>query len=66
MMQRSDIRAKYNLEGTMMEDCVRSFFCSCCSLVQMEKETAHREEESKKLVAEQYQTPAHNMQYLSK
>ncbi|KAI9793273.1 MAG: hypothetical protein M1816_000694 [Peltula sp. TS41687] len=65
-MQRADIRAKYNLEGTMLEDLLRSCCCTCCNLVQMEKESVHREEESKKLVAQQYQTPTHNMQYMSK
>ena len=66
MIQRTDLRAKYNLEGSMLEDLARACCCHCCDLIQMEKESQHREAETSKIVAEPYQTPAHDMQYFGK
>ena len=36
--QRADIRAKYNLEGNCMTDLLCGWCCSCCSIIQMDKE----------------------------
>ncbi|KAL6865486.1 hypothetical protein ACO1O0_001580 [Amphichorda felina] len=41
--QRADIRAKYNLEGSCVADLLCGWCCSCCSIVQMDKEVADRE-----------------------
>ncbi|RYO74287.1 hypothetical protein DL766_007016 [Monosporascus sp. MC13-8B] len=42
-MQRADVRKKYNLEGSCLLDIAASCCCGCCSLVQQDKEAAHRE-----------------------
>lgn len=42
-MQRQNIREKYNLEGSCVKDLVASFCCPCCTLMQSDKEAAHRE-----------------------
>lgn len=66
LMQRGDIRAKYNIEGSMMEDCLFSYFCGCCTLIQSEKEATFRLAENGGVVAQQYQQPAEEMQYPAK
>ncbi|KAI9812347.1 MAG: hypothetical protein M1826_002915 [Phylliscum demangeonii] len=67
MLQRSDMRSKYNLDGTMLEDFARACCCACCDLVQESKESALREGEmAKQVVHEPYQTPAQDMQYMAK
>ena len=43
MLQRADIRKKYNLQGDFVMDVVGACCCGCCSLVQMEKEVVYRE-----------------------
>ncbi|KAL2207925.1 PLAC8 family protein [Sarocladium strictum] len=42
-MQRENIREKYNLEGSCVKDLLASFCCPCCTLMQSDKEAAHRE-----------------------
>ncbi|KAL7897232.1 PLAC8 family domain-containing protein [Trichoderma sp. SZMC 28014] len=42
-MQRSELRSKYNLEGGGCGDCCRSCWCTCCVLMQNEKEAEERE-----------------------
>lgn len=44
MLQHSRIRATYNIDGTAGGDCVQSFFCARCTLMQDEWETIAREE----------------------
>jgi len=38
MMQRGELRAKYNLKGSSCGDCCRSYWCSWRELFQEEKE----------------------------
>jgi hypothetical protein len=38
MLQRSEVRGKYNLEGSGLGDCCRPYCCPCCELMQEEKE----------------------------
>lgn len=45
IMQRADIRRKYNLQGDCLTDLLTSCCCACCSLVQQEKEVEVREME---------------------
>jgi len=45
VMQRSDIRRKYNLQGDCITDLLMSCCCGCCSLIQQEKEVEFREKE---------------------
>ncbi|KAI8623494.1 PLAC8 family-domain-containing protein [Xylariaceae sp. FL1651] len=42
VLQRSDIRTKYNLQGSFLLDLAASCCCHCCTLVQSSKEAAHR------------------------
>jgi len=42
-MQRAEVRNKYNLQGSCLGDIALTLCCGCCSLVQQEKEAAHRE-----------------------
>jgi len=58
-MQRSDIRHKYNLQGSCITDIAIACCCALCDLVQQEKETESRE----KLVASQQYTNADSMVY---
>lgn len=41
-MEFGHIRAKYDIEGALVEDCLASFCCSLCGLVQEEKEAVAR------------------------
>lgn len=43
MMQRSDLREKYGIEGNCCGDCCSAFCCPVCDLVQAEKEVKFRE-----------------------
>ncbi|KAI9811073.1 MAG: hypothetical protein M1827_005655 [Pycnora praestabilis] len=38
MINRGDVRARYKLDGSGAGDCLRSYCCPCCVLVQEEKE----------------------------
>lgn len=42
MKQRAEIRQKYNLEGGGCSDYWRSLCCSCCTLIQEEREVIER------------------------
>ncbi|KAK6534944.1 hypothetical protein TWF281_006244 [Arthrobotrys megalospora] len=42
MMQRGEIRQRYNLEGSGIGDCCRHFWCECCVLIQEDRETETR------------------------
>ncbi|EHK40214.1 uncharacterized protein TrAtP1_006275 [Trichoderma atroviride] len=42
-MQRGDVREKFNLEGSCLGDCCKSCWCTCCVLMQNEKELEQRE-----------------------
>lgn len=43
MLQHSRIRATYNIDGTTGGDCVQSYYCPCCTLMQDEREVLSRE-----------------------
>ncbi|TWU72636.1 hypothetical protein ED733_000703 [Metarhizium rileyi] len=65
-MQRMNIRDKYNLRGSCLEDILASCCCHCCSLIQQDKEAEHREQQ---LLASGVQQPYQSnsqMQYSSK
>ncbi|EPS35178.1 hypothetical protein H072_11534 [Dactylellina haptotyla CBS 200.50] len=42
MMQRGEIRHRYNLDGSGIGDCCRHFWCECCTLIQEDRETETR------------------------
>ncbi|KAI1325950.1 duf614 domain-containing protein [Xylariaceae sp. FL0255] len=41
-LQRSDIRHKHNIEGSCLFDIAAACCCHCCTLIQSNKEVAHR------------------------
>lgn len=43
MMQRSDLRGKYNISGNGCADCCSACCCPLCDLVQADKEAKYRE-----------------------
>ncbi|RFU73942.1 hypothetical protein TARUN_8323 [Trichoderma arundinaceum] len=55
-LQRASIREKYNLEGNCLEDIAKSFCCGCCNLIQLEKESEHREALLRNGNSEQYKS----------
>ncbi|KAH7038030.1 PLAC8 family-domain-containing protein [Microdochium trichocladiopsis] len=63
-MQRADIRARYNLQGSCLVDIATACCCGLCDLVQAEKESEQREAllRSNGPAAEQYR-PAEGMAY---
>ncbi|KAF1941422.1 PLAC8-domain-containing protein [Clathrospora elynae] len=52
-LQTTQLREGHNLEGTLVEDCFKAWACTCCSLIQNEKE-------SKLLFGEHGQTTSGN------
>ncbi|KAF3090731.1 hypothetical protein TWF102_007326 [Orbilia oligospora] len=42
MIQRGEIRQRYNLQGSGCGDCCRHFCCECCTLIQEDRETETR------------------------
>ncbi|RVD80417.1 uncharacterized protein DFL_008314 [Arthrobotrys flagrans] len=44
MMQRGEARSKYNMKGSGCGDCIRHFFCQCCSLIQENREVETRKQ----------------------
>jgi hypothetical protein len=44
-MDKGHIKAKYEIEGVIVEDLLATLCCPCCSLVQAEKEVLHRQQQ---------------------
>lgn len=42
MMKRGDIRDRYGLRGSGCSDCLKTFFCTCCAMIQQDSEVAAR------------------------
>ncbi|KAI9798243.1 MAG: hypothetical protein M1835_002729 [Candelina submexicana] len=42
MGNRQEIRTRYKIDGSTKGDCLRSYFCGCCELMQEEKEVLLR------------------------
>ncbi|EQL02446.1 hypothetical protein G6O67_008432 [Ophiocordyceps sinensis] len=42
MMKRGEIRDRYGIKGSDCEDCAVSFCCSCCAMIQQDKEVKWR------------------------
>jgi Cys-rich protein (TIGR01571 family) len=47
-LQRDRIRDKYQLEGSIASDCAKAFCCSCCVLIQDDREVNHREKDKRR------------------
>jgi len=43
MMNRGDVRTRYGIKGDGCMDCLASYCCTCCSLIQVEKEVISRQ-----------------------
>jgi len=41
-LKRGEIRQRYNIEGSMVEDCALSWCCGCCAVIQQDKEVRQR------------------------
>jgi len=54
-MQRAEIRAKYNLQGSCLTDIATACCCGICDLVQQDKEVATHEKGGAP-IEEQYQS----------
>jgi len=57
-IKRGDMRDRYGIQGSMMGDCAGAYCCTCCALVQEEKEALLREEGIDAKTGTQYQAPA--------
>jgi len=43
MIKRGELRQQYNIKGDQMSDCLTSWCCGCCVLIQQEKEVIARQ-----------------------
>ncbi|ODA80536.1 hypothetical protein RJ55_03495 [Drechmeria coniospora] len=42
LLQRSEIREKYGIQGSGLGDCCTSYWCLCCALIQQDNEVKRR------------------------
>ncbi|KAF8465324.1 PLAC8 family-domain-containing protein, partial [Kalaharituber pfeilii] len=47
-LQRAMIRERYKLDGSPCSDCLQGYCCSCCTLIQDEREVMLREDEKRR------------------
>ncbi|KAI4861169.1 PLAC8-domain-containing protein [Hypoxylon rubiginosum] len=55
MLKRSEIRERYNIEGSGFNDCCVSYWCSCCALIQQDNEVKIRQRNANP-IAQGYQS----------
>lgn len=48
MLQRTRIREKYQLRGSITDDCCKAYCCGPCTLIQDEREVNDREDEKRR------------------
>ncbi|EQL37809.1 hypothetical protein RJZ56_004775 [Blastomyces dermatitidis] len=58
-VQHSRIRRAYGIPGSIPSDCVRATCCTCCTLIQDEREIKTREEGVRETVSTPYLPPSH-------
>ncbi|EEH22832.2 hypothetical protein PABG_05043 [Paracoccidioides brasiliensis Pb03] len=58
-IQHSRTRRAYAIPGSIPSDCVRATCCTCCTLIQDEKEIKVREESARQMVLTPYLPPSH-------
>ncbi|KAI1470926.1 PLAC8-domain-containing protein [Daldinia caldariorum] len=56
MLKRTEIRERYNIEGSGCGDCCVSFWCPCCALIQQDNEVKLRQSKAQP-IAQAYQSP---------
>jgi hypothetical protein len=61
-MDKGHIKAKYEVDGVVVEDLLATFFCPCCSLVQEEKEVLHRQQQGQTAGYKKQDAMAYNSQ----
>ncbi|KAI0172223.1 PLAC8-domain-containing protein [Hypoxylon sp. FL1284] len=54
MMKRSEIRERYQIEGSGCNDCCVSYWCPCCALIQQDNEVKIRQQNAQP-IAQGYQ-----------
>lgn len=42
MIKRKEIRERYGIKGSDVDDCCMSYWCGCCAVIQHEKEVMRR------------------------
>ncbi|KAI0396464.1 hypothetical protein F5Y17DRAFT_455964 [Xylariaceae sp. FL0594] len=42
LVKRTEIRERFGIPGTAVEDCVTAYFCECCAVVQHDNEVVAR------------------------
>lgn len=52
LLNRGDMRTRYNLTGNGCKDCLCACCCSPCDLMQQDKEAGHREKQGKPLLGQ--------------
>ncbi|KAK2767027.1 hypothetical protein FQN54_006345 [Arachnomyces sp. PD_36] len=57
-IQHTRIRRAYKIEGSIPSDCVRATCCTCCTLIQDEREIRDREESARQAVSAMGMGPA--------
>lgn len=63
VLQRHELRTKYNLQGDFVTDCLTTWCCVCCNLIQTEKEAEYRALHNPAPVVAQEVKPAEGMTY---
>ncbi|KAK2789428.1 hypothetical protein FQN51_002710 [Onygenales sp. PD_10] len=58
-IQHSRTRRAYAIPGSIPSDCVRATCCTCCTLIQDEREIKQREEGRRQTVSTPYAPPGH-------
>ncbi|KAI1482351.1 PLAC8-domain-containing protein [Daldinia eschscholtzii] len=56
MLKRTEIRERYNIEGSGCGDCCTSYWCPCCALIQQDNEVKIRQSNAQP-IAQAYQSP---------
>jgi len=42
LLQKHDIKEKFNLDGDFATDCLKSWCCACCDIIQQDKEAEYQ------------------------
>ncbi|KAI3340576.1 hypothetical protein F4824DRAFT_393681 [Ustulina deusta] len=53
MLKREQIRARFAIPGTPLNDCCISYWCQCCAIIQHDNEVAKRMPKPMDLLKEQ-------------
>ncbi|KAF3902845.1 hypothetical protein AA313_de0207118 [Arthrobotrys entomopaga] len=62
LIQKSEIRERYNIQGDFPVDCLKAWCCMCCDIIQADKEVAHQIAQGNIPVTQEMK-PAEGMSY---